>query len=143
MGGGDNLYNLFVCLQMLIALGTCPDTFGLPPLLHFSFLVLFWLLLHIHASLWDGERSSEPVLRVVHRKIQCMMKLFRKRFWRIDKVQCRNTKYHDNIHLVDTMLELASLRLSFTGPGEQKNKFVKANFKRTNRKRKRLEQRKR
>ena len=138
--GGTNWTESCRTFQMIIGLGTQPEVFGLPPKLHFGLLTLFWLLLHIHDALWEPLSSTEAVLNVVHKKILCMMKLFRKLFQRISKCGCKNSKYHDCLHLISTMKELASLRLTYTGPGEQKNKVVKATFKTTSRKRKRLEE---
>ena len=120
---------------MIIAIGTDPETFGLDEDTHFRLLTLFWLLLHIYTVLWHAEWLTSTVLGVVHKKIQIMMKLFRKLFQEISKVACRNLKFHLCLHLIAALRKMASTRLTYTGPGEQRNKGIKRAFARTSKKR--------
>jgi hypothetical protein len=109
---------------MIIAIGTDPEQFGLDEDTHFRLLTLFWLQLHIYTGLWHAEWLTSTVLGLLHKKIQIMMKLFRKLFQKISMVSCRNLKFHLCLHLIPAVVKMASTRLTFTGPGEQRNKGI-------------------
>jgi hypothetical protein len=117
---------------MLVAIGTDPDTFGLPPLVHFRLLELFWRLVNVHDSLWQRNQTRRG-LEALRPRLQKMMVLFRKCFQEISKSHCRNTKYHNLLHVIWSILMLGSARVD-TRLGEQANRVVKHSYRGTNRK---------
>ena len=122
-------------LQMLVAVGTDPGTFGLQDLVHFRLLELFWRLIMVHELPWRRPHHTKRVVLGFKPQIQRLMALFRKLFHRISKSGCMYTKLHNILHALETLLKLASLRIGDTGRGEQANRVVKHGFRGTNKKR--------
>ena len=95
---------------------------------------LLWLIVDIHASLWDEKGHTLRQLQVLDDAIISMLDLFKETFGHLSKSECRFLKFHMSLHLTYVATEFGSLRTVDLAFGESAHKGVKSVYRMTNRK---------
>jgi len=118
-------------LQFIVALGV--EGLIIPAVTARLIQAVLWKVCEVYdmVTTYDGHTTSN--LAIITARIKIMMTDFKSLFSRFSKSDCRFSKFHYCLHLVQVILEWASMRAVDTTFGEAGQRVVRQNYSATSR----------